>query len=715
VALSRAEREQDIYRPRRLFANGAHVRHLSDVAAAPPSEDEVRNVLAIRPFRRLWVSLSLSSLGDWLGFLATTSLAQALVHTYSAELYAIGGVLFVRLMPAVVIGPIAGAWADRFNRRTTMVVTDAIRCGLFVSIPIVQTLPWLFAASFLIECASLFWIPAKEASIPNLVPRGKLESANQVALVTTYGFAPVAAAMFSALSFVNRVLAHEFSWFRTNPVNLAFYLDALTFLISGLTILGLRQISVAQPREQLGEQTQVGIIRSIVDGMRFLGGVRWLRGLVMGISGATAAGAAVIGLSRVFADDLKGGNAAYGLLFGTVFVGLAGGMFLGPRVAGGLSRRRVVGVAIVAAGCGLAVDAVVPNLALAVVMTGILGFFAGTVWVVSLTLVGAEVADELRGRTFAFIYNLMRIVLLFAIAAAPFIAGAIGPHTVTVQGEHIRFDGVTVTLLGSGIACAIVGIACFRMMDDRPDVSLRADLAAAFRRRAPELGRGTSSGLFIAFEGGEGVGKSTQATKLAEALRAMGHEVVLTFEPGGTPVGERLRTVLLDRANTGMAPLAEALLYAADRAQHVSAVIRPALERDAIVITDRYVDSSLAYQGAGRAIDERDVRRLSHWATDGLMPDLTIVLDIDPEVGLQRVTGPGDRMEAETLAFHRRVRQEFLQLARRGRHRYLVVDVTDLDVEAVHERVLARVEDEDLPDLKRGRSMLTMPFAPSRP
>lgn len=716
MAVGQAEGELDIYRPRRLFATGAHVRHLSDVAAAPPSEDEVRNVLAIKPFRRLWISLSLSSLGDWLGFLATTSLAQQLVGTYSAKLYAIGGVLFVRLMPAVVIGPFAGAWADRFNRRTTMVVTDAIRCALFVSIPIVQTLPWLFAATFLIECASLFWIPAKEASIPNLVPRSKLESANQLALVTTYGFGAVAAALFSALSFVNRVLGHEVSFFRTNPVNLAFYIDALTFAISGLTILGLKQLSSVRPRDPASDgMPQAGMWRSIVEGLRFLGGVRWLRGLVIGISGATAAGAAVIGLSRVFANDLKGGNAAYGFLFGTVFVGLAAGMFLGPRAAGGLSRRRVVGVAIVAAGFSLAIDAVVPNLALAVVLTGVLGFFAGTVWVVSLTLIGLEVSDELRGRTFAFIYNLMRVVLLVAVAAAPFIAGLIGPHTVTVQGEHIRFDGVTVTLLMSGLLCALVGISCFRMMDDRPDVPLRADLVAALRRRAPELGRGTSSGLFIAFEGGEGVGKSTQAEKLAEALRAMGHEVLVTFEPGGTPVGERLRAVLLDRGNTGMAPLAEAMLYAADRAQHVSAVIRPALERDAVVITDRYVDSSLAYQGAGRAIDERDVRRLSHWATSGLMPDLTILLDIDPVVGLQRATGPGDRMEAETLAFHRRVRQEFLALARRGRQRYLVINVTELDVDAVHERVLARVEEEDLPDLKRSRTMLTMPLAPTRP
>jgi dTMP kinase len=700
-----------------LFATGAHVRNLSDVAASPPSEDEVRNVLAIKPFRRLWISLSLSSLGDWLGFLATTSLAQQLVGTYATKLYAIGGVLFVRLLPAIVIGPFAGVWADRFNRRTTMVVTDAIRCGLFVSIPIVQTLPWLFVASFLIECASLFWIPAKEASIPNLVPRSKLESANQLALVTTYGFGAVAAGLFSALAFVNRVLAHEISFFRTNPVNLAFYIDALTFAISGLTILGLRQISSVRPRPEPGAEVppQPGVIRSITDGIHFLGGVPWLRGLVLGISGATGAGAAVIGLSRVFADDLKGGNAAYGLLFGTVFVGLAAGMFLGPRLAGGLSRRRVVGVAIVGAGVALTFDAVVPNLALAVLMTGVLGFFAGTVWVVALTLVGSEVADEMRGRTFAFIYNLMRIVLLVAVAAAPFIAGRIGPHTVTIQRARIRVDGVTVVLFVAGLVAAAIGVVCFRMMDDRPDVSLRADLAAAMRRRDPELGRGTSAGLLIAFEGGEGAGKSTQASLLAAELRTRGHEVVLTFEPGGTSVGERLRAVLLDRASTGISPRTEAMLYAADRAQHVAAVIRPALERNAVVITDRYVDSSLAYQGAGRHLDEREVRRLSRWATGGLDPDLTILLDLDPTVGLSRVSGPRDRLESEEIAFHQRVRHEFQQLARRGRHRYLVVDVTALDPEAVHNRVLARVEEEDLPDLSETRTMLTMPLARTQP
>ncbi|HET6908240.1 MAG TPA: dTMP kinase [Mycobacteriales bacterium] len=690
---------------------GTHVRELGDVASAPPREHEIRDVLAIAPFRRLWISLSLSSLGDWLGFLATTSLAQQLVGTYSAKLYAIGGVLFVRLLPAVVIGPFAGAWADRFNRRTTMVVTDGIRFGLFVSIPLVRTLPWLLIASFLIECASLFWIPAKEASIPNLVPRAKLEAANQLNLVTTYGFGAIAAAVFSALSFVNRVLAHEVTFFRTNPVDLALYLDALTFLVSGLTIINLRQISSARPSDSQSTAPveQVGLLRSIAEGVRFLAHEPWLKGLVIGISGATGAGAAVIGLSRVFANDLNGGNAAYGVLFGTVFVGLASGMFLGPKAVGGLSRRRVVGLAIIGSGVTLAIDAVVPNLALAVVLTGMLGFFAGVVWVVALTLVGSEVADEIRGRTFAFIYNLMRIVLLVMVAAAPFIAGVIGQHTLSVQRAHVRLDGVTLTLFGAGVIAVIVGVVCLRMMDDRRDVTLRADLVAALRRRAPEQGRG-QGGLFIAFEGGEGAGKSTQAARLVSALRSRGYDVVATFEPGATAVGRQIRTVLLDRSNTDMSARTEAMLYAADRAQHVNEVIRPALERGAIVVTDRYVDSSLAYQGAGRALDPHEVRRLSRWASDGLSPDLTVLLDVAPGVGLARVTGPGDRLEAEAVAFHERVRESFLDLARRGRDHYLVIDVTEAGADDVHERILDRVTTRLL-DLPVHHTTLTMPLA----
>jgi dTMP kinase len=364
-------------------------------------------------------------------------------------------------------------------------------------------------------------------------------------------------------------------------------------------------------------------------------------------------------------------------------------MLAGTKLAGEFPRRRLMGVAIMAAGVALSLDAIMPNLLLAMACTFVMGLFAGVVWVVGITLVGLEVSDDKRGRTFAFIYNLMRLMLLAVVVAAPFVAGLIGQHSARVGGATLRLDGVTVTLFVAGLLAVVIGIVCLRMMDDRPDVPVRSDLAAVLRRRTPSLGRGVG-GMFIAFEGGEGAGKSTQARRLAEALSATGHEVVLTFEPGATAVGRRLREIVLDRAHTGMSPRTEAMLYAADRAQHVAEVIRPALERGCVVITDRYVDSSLAYQGGGRDLDAAEVRRLSRWATDGLKPDLTVLLDVDPEVGLHRATGPGDRLEAEALEFHRKVRESFLRLAGH-RDSYLVVDVTHVDPDEVHAQVLQRV------------------------
>ena len=183
------------------------------------------------------------------------------------------------------------------------------------------------------------------------------------------------------------------------------------------------------------------------------------------------------------------------------------------------------------------------------------------------------------------------------------------------------------------------------------------------------------SGIFIAFEGGEGGGKSTQAGLLAEALLALGREVVRTREPGGTPAAEAIRAVLLDPANEGLDARAEALLFAAARGEHAARVIRPALDRGAVVITDRYVDSSLAYQGVARELGVERVLELSMWATDGLLPDLTFVLDIDPAVGLARVTDP-NRLEAESLEWHRMVRAAFLDLVARDPQRYVVLDAT---------------------------------------
>ena len=657
----------------------------SDDAVGDPTAPS--GVLRIPAFRRLYVALAFSSLGDWLGFLATTSLATQFATSLSGKAYATGGVLVFRLLPAVLLGPLAGAFADRFDRRRTMVVCDLLRFGLFLSIPLVHNFPYLLAASFLIESVSLFWIPAKEASVPNLVPRERLEAANQLSLIATYGSAPVAAAVFAALGLTSRAIGEGITHFSTNTTDLALYVDAATFLFSALTIFRLRVIPSPHTGVTADGDT-TSLLASLREGLAFMHGEPLARGLLVGMLGALAAGGAIIAQGKLFAEVLGGGEAAYGLLFGAVFLGIAGGVALGPRLIGDLSRKRVFGPAIVGAGASLTLMSLVPNLFVAAVSTLLVGAFAGVAYVVGLTLLGGEVDDEMRGRTFGLVQSLMRIDLLVVTGTTPFITGAIGTRNIQLPGngpQDFTINGVQVTLLVGGVLAMIVGRAAFRQMDDRPGVPLRSDLLSLLRRHTPSY-----TGTFVVLEGGEGAGKSTQLQLLATWLEAAGHEVVVTREPGATPTGARIRALLLDPATGDLAPRAEALLYAADRAQHVATVLRPALERGAVVLSDRYVDSSLAYQGAGRELRVDDVAKLSTWATEGLRPELTLLLDIDPEVGLVRAGGPPDRIEAESLEFHRRVRAEFLTLAADAPGRYLVV-AADQPAELVAAAVRARI------------------------
>ena len=200
----------------------------------------------------------------------------------------------------------------------------------------------------------------------------------------------------------------------------------------------------------------------------------------------------------------------------------------------------------------------------------------------------------------------------------------------------------------------------------------------------------TETGLFLCLEGGEGAGKSTQAALLVEWLESRGLPVLLTREPGGTEVGQVLRRIVLDHDTGVLSPRTEALIYAADKAEHVDSVVLPALADGAIVLTDRYVDSTLAYQGAGRALGVAELEAVARWATSELRPHLTIVLDIDPGIGHTRFEG-ADRIEAEPLEFHQRVRQHFLDLAAVDPHHYLVVDASGTP-DAIHREIRAAVE-----------------------
>jgi len=201
-------------------------------------------------------------------------------------------------------------------------------------------------------------------------------------------------------------------------------------------------------------------------------------------------------------------------------------------------------------------------------------------------------------------------------------------------------------------------------------------------------------GLFLTFEGGDGSGKSTQSALLTEWLTASGHTVVHSREPGGTELGLELREIILHRRGY-IAPRAEALIYAADRAHNIATVVRPALERGDIVIQDRYLDSSVAYQGAGRVLDGAEVRDVSLWATEGLLPDLTVLLDLDVETGRGRLDDSRtryDRLEAEAAEFHHRVREAYLTLASDEPQRFLVLDASQ-PVDVLAERIRARVSE----------------------
>lgn len=199
----------------------------------------------------------------------------------------------------------------------------------------------------------------------------------------------------------------------------------------------------------------------------------------------------------------------------------------------------------------------------------------------------------------------------------------------------------------------------------------------------------TAPGLFLCFEGGDGAGKSTQVRLLTEHLTARGGDVLVTRQPGGTPLGAKIRELVLHGDHVSRR--AEALLFAADKAHHVDELIRPALAAGRIVITDRYTDSSIAYQGAGRDLGSDEIRELQHWAVGGLFPDLTFVLDIAPEVGRVRRGAVHDRLESEADAFHAAVRRGFLDLADRDPERYLVIDAA-LPPDEIHAMVAVGLE-----------------------
>lgn len=444
----------------------------------------LRNLLAIRPFRKLFIAGSLSSFGDWLALLATTALAAEMAQDGVGQYLAVSGVFILRIAPAIILGPIAGVVADRLDRRKTMIFGDLLRFALFVSIPLVGQLWWMYIAIVLIECVSLFWNPAKDATVPNLVPPKRLELANQLNLIGSYGTAPIAALVFSGLSLVGQPLHDLIPGIDPEGIYLAIYANAATFLVSAWIVWGLTFPPRAAQEELKGES----VVRSIADGLLILKERPFVRGLIAGMLGAFAGGGLVIGLATRFVGDMGAGAPGYGLLFVSVFSGMALGLILGPRVLRGFSRARLFGAALTGAGIVLLVLALVPTFLLSLPLALLLGAFVGVGWVVGYTLIGLTVEDEIRGRTFALVQSLDGVVLVVVLAVAPLVAAMFDtllglPVTVNLGPLELTYTGAMITYLLAGLAMIGSGVWAWRSMNDRPGVSVLAELREVRRRR----------------------------------------------------------------------------------------------------------------------------------------------------------------------------------------------------------------------------------------
>jgi len=283
--------------------------------------------------------------------------------------------------------------ADRFDRRKVMVVCDLLRCGLFLSIAIVGSLWWLFAANFLVGCCALMWIPAKDSSVPNLLRRrDQVETANQLGLVMTYGIAVVSGAgLFSVISAIGPTL-HL-------PANALGIADIIV-MVNGLLYLTSALLVATRIPEISGRSSvhgrrqadgQLGLFGMFRDGLRFVGRNPLMRGLVIGMAGAFAAGGAVVGTARLYAASLLGGDTAFGMLFVAVFVGLGTGMAVAPKASQRLTHNRLFGVAIVLAGLSLVLVALAPHLWTALITVALVGGSAGAAFLTGLTIIGSQI------------------------------------------------------------------------------------------------------------------------------------------------------------------------------------------------------------------------------------------------------------------------------------------------------------------------------------
>ncbi|MFD9319334.1 dTMP kinase [Streptomyces sp. NPDC060053] len=698
----------------------AHHPAPDDALVADSRERAVRALLREPQLKRLWSAQLVSGVGDALALLVFVLLVlqAAIVEGsfgggYRGVAFAVATVFAVRILAtllfgAVLLGPLTSLTSPDgpLDRRWTMVGADGVRAALLIVAPL--WIDWtpddapalLLVTVFVTGVAERFWTVARESASPALLPAPPLEGATvrplpdhldalrRLSLRTSFVTIPLGAATLVVAALFNNLLGAGIDWFGQHQAALASYVAGGLFagslsIVTFLELPGVRTPRARSPLEGLRRPRSA----TGVDAGR-TGAIPLLILACGAVAGAVSAAVAV---AVLHAKDLGGGPVMYGLFVLALTGGVVVGIRTAPKVLASLSRRRLLALAIAFTGVALLAAGLVPDVTSVLLILALAGIGAGVAANTGHALLDQETEEHRRARTTEHLHAVVRVVVALGVVIAPLVAALIGPHRLENGKFVFAHGGAAFTLMLVGALLLPVAALVLAKIDDRSGVPLRQDLRDALLGGDDPVQASVGTGFFIALEGGDGAGKSTQAEALAEWIRAKGHEVVLTREPGATPVGKRLRSILLDVSSAGLSHRAEALLYAADRAEHVDTVVRPALERGAVVITDRYIDSSVAYQGAGRDLSPTEVARISRWATNGLVPHLTVLLDVSPEAARERFTEAPDRLESEPAEFHTRVRSGFLTLAAADPGRYLVVDAAQ-EPEAVTTAVRHRLD-----------------------
>ena len=680
-------------------------------AAAGTPGERARTLLGLRPYRRLWTAQLVGGTADRLALLVLVPLTvvAALVggqfgEGYRAAAFAVAAVFAARLVATVLfgaalLGPVHTLVGGRLDRRWTMIGSDVLRAV------VVGLAPWwitwtqasatwaLLGTAFLAGAAERVWTVAKAAAVPGLVPSAdryapadqrrpapaSLDAVRILDTRTGWATVPIAAAGLIVLTLVNNVAAALGSdWLRAHQVTVAGVGAALLFVASAVLLFRqeLPAGSATAPHSPLqGLRAPVDATPGPALAKGRTGSAPYF---TFAVAAAYAATAGVASLGLLTALEHRAGPVGYGTVVLAAALAPAVGIRLTRAVLPALPRRRLLALALLVQGVSLILAGLVLDFVLVLLLTALAGIAAGLTVSVGRTLLAQEVEESRLPKVTEHLHAVLRAVVGASLIVTPLIAAAYGQVELgRIEPGSFTFihGGAALAVSTAGLLTLVLAAVVLLRTDDRRGVTpFGKELYRAVRGGTEPVSHRTGTGFFIALEGGDGAGKSTQAQALAEWIRSKGHEVVLTREPGGSPVGQRLRGLVLDVGNTGLSHRAEALIYAADRAEHVENVIRPALARGAVVITDRYMDSSIAYQGAGRDLAATEIARISRWATGGLVPDLTVVLDVDPAAARERFTEALDRLESEPGEFHARVRSGFLSLAAADPARYLVVD-----------------------------------------